>query len=105
MEAFADARKRFLTPDARIIPSRARVFGVPVTIDEKVLARYAFSAEATKAWKEWYGIDFDPLLSSTLNKSMIFNIEPHLAREWPQLSRPVVLRRSRSQWNQAAGGE
>jgi predicted RNA methylase len=91
MEAFADARKRFLTPDARIIPSRARVFGVPVTIDEEVLAKYAFSADATSAWKSWYGIDFDPLLSSTLNKSMVINIKPHLARDWPQLSTPIVL--------------
>lgn len=91
MEAFADARKRFLTPDARIIPNRARVLGVPVTIDEEVLAKYAFSADATSAWKKWYGIDFDPLLSSTLNKSMVFNIQPHLARDWPQLSSPIVL--------------
>jgi len=91
MEAFADARKRFLTPDARIIPSRARVMGVPVTIDEKELAKYAFTADATKAWKEWYGIDFSPVLTSTLNKSMTFNIQPHATRDWPQLSSPIVL--------------
>jgi len=91
MEAFADARKRLLTEDARIIPSGARVYGVPVTIDEEVLAKYAFSADATSAWKKWYGIDFDPLLSSMLNKSMVFNIQPHLARDWPRLSNPIVL--------------
>jgi protein arginine N-methyltransferase 1 len=91
LEAFADARKRFLTPDARIIPSRARVLGVPVTIDEEVLATHAFSADATGAWKKWYGIDFAPLLGSMLNKTLVFNIKPRLARDWPQLSSPIVL--------------
>jgi len=91
MESFADARKRFLTPDARMIPSRARALGVPVTVDQEVLARYAFTPEATNAWKELYGINFDPVLTSTLNKSMVINVKPHTAREWPQLSSPIVL--------------
>lgn len=91
METFADARKRFLLPDARIIPSRARVFGIPVTIDEKVLASYAFTPEKTKTWKESFGIDFDSLLTSALNGSIVFRIHSHGVREWPQLSSPIML--------------
>lgn len=91
METFADARKRFLAPDARVIPSRVRMLCVPVTVDEKVRARYVFSAGASKAWKEQYGIDFDSLVGSPLNQRIAFTIEPHRVRDWPQLSSPIVL--------------
>jgi len=40
METFADARTRFLTPDARIIPHRVQVLGIPIVIDEKVTPRF-----------------------------------------------------------------
>lgn len=91
METFADARKRFLTPDARIIPRGVQVLGVPIQIDEKLLRGQAFTSDATTAWREWYGIDFDSLLTSPLNRSIVLRIHPHAVRDWPQLCSPVVL--------------
>jgi len=91
METFADARKRFLTPDARVIPSRVRILCVPITVGEKTWAKYVFSPGSTNEWKERYGIDFDSFLSSPLNRSIAFTIEPHRVRDWPQLSSPIVL--------------
>jgi protein arginine N-methyltransferase 1 len=91
METFADARKRFLTEDARIIPGGVQVLGVPVTIDQKLLAKYAFTVDTAKKWKDWYAIDFDSLMTSPINQSVVFKGNPHGIRDWPQLCSPVVL--------------
>jgi protein arginine N-methyltransferase 1 len=91
METFADARKRLLVSDPRIIPARVQTFAIPVTLDAKVFARNAFSPDAAKNWKDWYDIDFDSLLTSPINKSIVFRAMPYTARDWPQLSSPVLL--------------
>ena len=91
MEVFADARKRFLAPNAIVIPSRVRILCVPIAVDRKIWAKYVFSPEATNAWKQRYGIDFESLPSSPLNRSITFPIAPHRVRDWPQLSAPIVL--------------
>jgi protein arginine N-methyltransferase 1 len=91
METFADARRRFLTPDARIIPSRVQSFGAPIEIDEAVYKRFAFTPESTLAWREWYGFDFASLLETSVNKSIVMRLMPHEIRSWPQLSDPVLL--------------
>jgi protein arginine N-methyltransferase 1 len=91
METFADARRRFLTPDARIIPSRVQSFGAPIEIDEAVYKRFAFTPESTLAWREWYGFDFASLLETGVNKSIVMRLMPHEIRSWPQLSDPVLL--------------
>lgn len=91
MESFADARKRFLTADARIIPSRARTFGLAVDVDQKQYERFAFQPEQTLSWREWYGFDFARLLDSAVNKSMVIRAIPHDIRDWPTLSDPILL--------------
>ena len=77
METFADARKRFLAPDARVIPSGVRILCVPITVDQNTWAKYVFSPGASHSWKQRYGIDFQSLVSSPLNRSIAFTIEPH----------------------------
>jgi hypothetical protein len=91
MEIFADARARFLTPDARIIPRRLRAFGAPVEVDQKTLAKFMFTPQRTRDWSEWYGFDFDKLIDTSVNESMMITILPHEIRSWPLLSDPVVL--------------
>lgn len=91
MESFADARKRFLTPDARIIPSRARTFGLAVEVDHKQQERFVFQPGQTLSWQQWYGFDFARLLDSSVNKSMVIRGIPHEIRDWPVLSDPVLL--------------
>jgi protein arginine N-methyltransferase 1 len=91
METFADARKRFLTPDARIIPSRVSVFAVPVEIDQATVSKFAFTPDATGQWKEWYGIDFTALETSPMNKAIVFKFPAHEARKWKTLGSPFKL--------------
>ena len=91
METFADARKRFLAPDARVIPARVQVYGIPLAISEAVLAEYSFTADSTSKWKNWYGIDFESLQTSSLNRSVVFKSPPHKSRDWPALAAPVLL--------------
>lgn len=91
METFADARKRLLTPDARIIPFRVKVFALPVTVDEKMLSKFTFTADATGRWQEWYGIDFGSLRTAPMNQSIVFRSPPHQARGWQTLGDPFLL--------------
>jgi len=91
METFADARKRFLTPNPRIIPFRVKVFALPVTIDRKMLEKFTFTADATSRWQDWYGIDFGTLQRSPMNQSLVFKSPPHEARGWQTLGDPFML--------------
>ena len=91
METFSDARKRLLTPDAHIIPSRVQSFGVALEVNEEIYKRFAFTPESTRTWREWYGFDFASLLESAVNKSMLVRFTPHDIRNWPHLSEPVLL--------------
>ena len=91
METFADARKRFLKPDARIIPSRVKVFALPVAVDHVTFSKHAFTSDATSRWKEWYGIDFSSLPSSPTNQSIVIRCPPSEARGWQTLGSPFLL--------------
>jgi hypothetical protein len=91
LEIFADARKRFLATDARIIPSRVRAFGAPLEINEETLARFSFTADHTRKWSDAYGLNFDSLLDAPANKSLLIAMPPQEIRAWPQLSDPVLL--------------
>lgn len=91
METFADARKRLLTEDARVIPSGVKVFALPVTVADKVLSRFTFTSDSTDKWREWYGMDFSSLLTSATNRSVVFRYPPHEVRAWPVLAEPLML--------------
>ena len=91
METFADARRRFLTPDARIIPSRVQSYGMAVEVSDETLANSTFVPAATENWKHWYGIDFHTLLDASLNQPVVVGKRPHELRDWPQLSDPFLL--------------
>ncbi len=87
----ADARKRFLKPDARLIPERLRVFGIPVTISDGKLESNIFEPTGLGRWQEWYGFDFSPLERFSSNTSTRFFARAHSIRKWPMLSDPVLL--------------
>jgi len=90
METFADARKRFLTPDARVIPSRVRTFALPVEIDAASLARQVFTPEATSNWADWYGLDFTPLDTAT-DQSIVVSRPPYELRGMKTLGSAILL--------------
>ena len=91
LEITNDAIKRFLKPDARLIPGKVRILGLPVAIPRSELAKHAFVVETLQNWKSWYGIDFSPLAEATRDASHAFFINPVSARDWTTLGEPVLL--------------
>lgn len=91
IEIFADARARFLMPDARVIPRGIRVFAAPVEVDPKRFGKIMFTPERASDWRKWYGFDFAKLVDLPVNESMMLTILPHEIRGWPMLSDPVLL--------------
>jgi len=89
LEVTLDARQRLLKPDARLVPRRLRVLGLPVAIPGAELARRTFTPEVLQTWRGWYGIDFDPL--AEFGRPLRFFVSPYAARAWTILSEPVVL--------------
>ena len=100
LEITADAIKRLLKPDARLIPRKVRVFGLPVTVPGTelmhafvfpALIQRTFEAENLQNWQSWYNIDFGPLSDIARNSPHTFFINPFLAREWKNLGDPILL--------------
>lgn len=91
LEVMIDARKRLLKSDARFVPSRVKVFGLPVTIPRAELMKHTFTAEVVQNWQTWYGIDFSPFAEAAGRSNQLFSIKPYIARDWQTLSEPVLL--------------
>ena len=91
LEITTDAIKRLLKPNARLIPRKIKIFGLPVTIPRTELMRRTFVAENLENWHSWYGIDFSPLGEIAKYSPHSFAINPFIAREWKTLSAPVLL--------------
>ena len=90
LESVRDARRRLLKPAARCIPARVAVFGVPVSIPVSVLSRHVFTEGAAEDWRRTYDFNFEPLVGSEEVPSNI-KTRPGEAREWKQLSEPILL--------------
>ena len=91
LEITHDAIKRFLKPDARLIPAKVRICGLPVAIPRSELAKHTFVAETLQQWRSWYGMDFSPLAEATRDDSRPFFTHPFSARHWTSLGEPVLL--------------
>lgn len=91
VEVTADAVKRFLKPNVRLIPARIRVLGLPVAVPMDRLAQHTITPTVLANWQEWYGVDFGPMLEADRRSPASFNVDPRDARDWPALAAPVVL--------------
>ncbi|MDQ6839666.1 MAG: 50S ribosomal protein L11 methyltransferase [Actinomycetota bacterium] len=91
LEVTLDARRRFLKPNARLLPHQVRVFGLPVTIPNRELGSRTFNADNVRRWRSWYGVDFTPLLGSRRTEPGSFYIRPQRAANWAAISDPVLL--------------
>jgi predicted RNA methylase len=91
LEFTMDARNRFLKPDARMIPDKVQVFGLPVRIPEQKRMKHLFTNESIRNWRSFYGIDFSPLLNAARSGNHRFNIRPNTARRWTSIAGPVLL--------------
>jgi hypothetical protein len=86
-----DAVQRLLQPGARLIPSRIRIYGLPVTIPPERVDRVLLSDAMVARWQAWYGIHFHPLIDTSEPENVRFGIRPHKTQDWPRLSEPVLL--------------
>ncbi len=91
LEMTLDARRRLLTPQARLVPNRVTVWGVPLEVDGKSWTRHVFTAETTCAWTERYGVDFAALTRAEGRSLGRLAINPFDTHDWSTLSEPIPL--------------
>jgi len=85
-----DAVRRHLEPGARMIPQQLRLLALPAQAPAEWTRRLTFSPEATRIWREWYGIDFDVLNTLPVDYGARGLRRPVHA-SWPVLGAPVQL--------------
>jgi precorrin-6B methylase 2 len=91
LPVLADARRRLLTPDARLIPSAVRIFGLPVSVPEDGVSLLTFTDTNTARWTSWYELDVGPLANYSARLRQRFTTTIDEARSWTALSEPVLL--------------
>lgn len=90
LEFFADARRRLLKPDARMIPSRLRLMAVALTMPRRH-DRPSIGPGALRRWRSWYGIDFSPLAEAERASPRRVFVNPFHVRRWRALGAPLLL--------------
>jgi 2-polyprenyl-3-methyl-5-hydroxy-6-metoxy-1,4-benzoquinol methylase len=91
LDVVADALRRLLQPDARVIPSGLRVYGVPITIPDDRLPKARMTEEDVRNWKAWYGLDYSPLLSVSNSTQSRTAVKPQECTNWSRLGAPSLL--------------
>jgi len=91
LPVLADARRRLLTPDARLIPSAVRIFGLPVSVPDDHLDSLTFTRTNTARWTSWYGLDLGPLADYSSRRRQRYTALIDDVRHWPARSEPVLL--------------
>lgn len=92
LQSMMDARKRFLKPDGRFIPTKVKTFGLPVNIPTKVISHFEVTKLSIQNWKTWYDIDFTPLrkINDDSTSNHIF-VNSHKAATWQTLGEPICF--------------
>ncbi|HEV7858806.1 MAG TPA: 50S ribosomal protein L11 methyltransferase [Pyrinomonadaceae bacterium] len=90
-----DALKRLVKPDARLVPSRIKIYGLPVSVPNKEIGKLTFTQETLNNWKSWYGLNFDLLAKATKNSMFdsVFGyfVNPKTMEGWKPLSDAVLF--------------
>jgi SAM-dependent methyltransferase len=91
LPVLADARRRLLAPDARLIPSAVRIFGLPVSVPDERVSSLTFTSANTARWSSWYELELGPLADYSARLRQRFTTVIDEVRGWPALSEPVLL--------------
>ena len=86
-----DARRRLLTPGARVIPSVVRVFGVPVSIPDEWVDSVTFTGSNTARWSTLYDVDLGALAGYSARLRQRLTVQLDEVRRWEALSEPVLV--------------
>jgi hypothetical protein len=90
LEIVIDARKRLVTPDARIVPRRISLFGVAVEVPESSFADWVYTTESCERWRTDYGFDFGPLVAHERWVQGV-RVPMTTTRTWRRLTPPATL--------------
>lgn len=91
LEATLDARQRLLKPNARMVPQRLAIYGIPMAIPEETLQQFTFSEAAVENWATWYGFDFSPLRNALRGRAHVVQVNPQRAKHWSALGAPILF--------------
>jgi SAM-dependent methyltransferase len=91
LPVLADARRRLLAPDAHLIPSSVRIFGLPVSVPDDHLDSLTFTRANTARWSARYGLELGPLADYSSRRRQRYTAVIDDARGWPAPSEPVLL--------------
>jgi SAM-dependent methyltransferase len=90
-ETLQDARRRLLTPDARLVPSSLRAYVYLAEIPAENVAAHRIVPRHIEEWNARYDMDFAPLLEIDRERVAGFYEPPSTVAGWEQLSEPVAL--------------
>jgi precorrin-6B methylase 2 len=91
LETTLDARRRLLTPGARLIPKALTLFARPLLLPETEARQRALGPAAAERWRGLYGMDFVPLVEAAAPRPVNSPTEAEVAATWPPVGPPVVL--------------
>ncbi len=89
-----DAQKRFLTKDARMIPSQLRLMASPIGVSIEFWSLHHFTKADVKKWENLYHIKFTSLISSDFKNLLTTPntfISATKAAQFPTFSAPCLL--------------
>ncbi|MGQ0646390.1 MAG: 50S ribosomal protein L11 methyltransferase [Gemmatimonadaceae bacterium] len=90
LETTRDAVSRLLKPEARLIPSSIDVHAIPVSLPAGVRMRWRFSESLVERWRDWYGIDFSPLVDLSTPTPVAMSVKGANVHQWAAISEPVT---------------
>ena len=91
LETTLDARRRLLSPGARLIPHALTLLARPVLLPMAEIRQRAFGREALQRWRDLYDIDFTPLLDAAIPGPIHTITEGDVVATWAQVGPPVVV--------------
>jgi len=91
LECTADAVRRFLKPDARLIPHRLAVFVVPVELPSIFRNRYLVSPETIARWQNEIGVEFSALADLAQAAPASFQESQMMVSQWTALAEPEMI--------------
>lgn len=91
LPTFEDARARLLTSEARFIPARLQIWGLPLEVPAERIERFRFSSSRAATWTERYGLDFGGLVSTSEQNDHLVHVNSRETRHWKRLSAPVLV--------------
>lgn len=86
LETTSDAVRRFLKPEARLIPRRLRVHALPVEMPAKDRDRVRVSDAALESWRQDFGLDFSALAELSRQTPTSMQVKPAQLAQWVTLA-------------------